>query len=571
MADSIGKSYFRRVNLPDLNQSIADRDRFERDWGRRPRAHMIAIVSRVPRMGVVVATTLLFPFAAHAQADRWWADVKALADDSMRGRNTGSIEHKKAAEYVAAAFKAAGLQPTGINGYIQPVAFVGRTLDESKSSLALVRNGREENLKLGEDAILVARASLAPHVNAPVVFAGYGLDLPEYGHDDISKLDLKGKVVAYLAGAPKGIPGPVLSHAHNAAWKTFQARGAVGMITFSAESAFVRAARGRATAPQPMALAEAAIDPQGGNTLSVQWNAARAEQLFAGAPERFARLMAKADSGLPLPTFTLPVRIRSTVAMAETKITSQNVAGVLTGSDARLRDEYVVLTAHLDHVGVGRPENGDSIYNGAMDNASGTALLMDVARKLKARGTHLKRSVLFLAVTGEEKGLLGSRYYAAHPTVPINRIAADLNTDMFLPIIPFTKLMVNGLEESDLADDARRAAAASGVTVITDPEPEQNRFVRSDQYSFILRGIPALSLKVGFDRNTPEHKAVLDFRSTRYHRAADDLNQHVDMQSAAGFERTYIALVTEVANRPTRPAYLANSYFKRFESRAPAQ
>jgi hypothetical protein len=524
------------------------------------------MISRATRIGLFVVATLIFPSAAHAQAERWWADVKALADDSMRGRNTGSIEHKKAAEYVAAAFKAAGLKPIGVDGYIQPVAFLGRTLDEPKSSLALIRDGHEAKLVLGEDAMLVARAPLAPRVDAAVVFAGYGLDLPEYGHDDLAKLDLKGKVVAYLTGKPKGIPGPVLSHAHNAAWKTFQARGAVGMITFSAETAFVRAARGRTTAPQPMALAEAAIDPQGGNTLSVQWNAARAEQLFAGAPARFASLMAKADSGLPLPTFALPTRIRSTVAMTENKIVSQNVAGVLAGTDPRLKDEYVVLTAHLDHLGVGRVENGDSIYNGAMDNASGTALLMDVARELKARGLSLKRSVIFLAVTGEEKGLLGSRYYAAHPTVPIDRIVANLNTDMFLPIIPFTKLMVNGLEESDLADDARRAAKASGVDLITDPEPEENRFVRSDQYSFILRGVPALSLKVGFDRDTPEHKAVLEFRSKRYHHAADDLNQPVDMQSAAGFERAYIALVTEVANRATRPAYLATSYFRRFEA-----
>jgi peptidase M28-like protein len=531
---------------------------------------MIAIVShasRVALVGTLVASALLSPSPAHAQAERWWADVKALADDSMRGRNTGSVEHKKAAEYVAAAFKAAGLKPIGVNGYIQPVAFLGRKLDESKSSLALVKGGREEKLILGEDAILTARAPLAPRVNAPVVFAGYGLDLPEYGHDDLSKLDLKGKVVAYLAGSPKGIPGPVLSHAHNAAWKTFQSRGAVGMITFSAETSFARSARGRATAPQPMALAESAIDPQSGNTLSVQWNAARAEQLFAGSPERFAALMAKADSGLPLPTFALPVRIRSKVAMRETKIVSQNVAGLLTGSDPQLRDEYVVLTAHLDHVGVGRVENGDSIYNGAMDNASGTALLMDVARELKERGTALKRSVIFLAVTGEEKGLLGSRYYAAHPTVPIFRIAANLNTDMFLPIFPFTKLMVIGLEESDLADDARRAAQASGVEVINDPEPEENRFVRSDQYSFILRGVPALALKVGFDRDTPEHKAVAEFRSKRYHHASDDLAQPVDFQSAAGFERTYIALVTEVANRASRPEYLSNSYFKRFRSR----
>jgi Zn-dependent M28 family amino/carboxypeptidase len=200
-----------------------------------------------------------------------------------------------------------------------------------------------------------------------------------------------------------------------------------------------------------------------------------------------------------------------------------------------------------------------------MDNASGTALLMDVARLLAASGTKLKRSVLFVAVTGEEKGLLGSRYFAAHPTVPVRKIAANLNTDMFLPIIPFTKLMVNGLEESDLADDVRRAGAAVGVEVITDPEPEENRFVRSDQYSFILRGIPAVSLKVGFARGSPEHETVLDFRTTRYHHASDDLMQPVNMDAAAGFERAYLALVAQVANRPTRPAYFKESYFKRFE------
>lgn len=508
------------------------------------------------------------PVVANAQAERWWGDIKALADDSMRGRNTGSPEHKKAADYIAAAFKAAGLKPAGVGGYIQPVAFVVRTLDESKSSLAIVRGGKEQKLMLGEDATFTYRAQLAPKVDAAIVFAGYGLDLPEFGHDDLTTLDLKGKVVAFIAGAPKGIPGPVLSHSRNAAWKTFQAKGAVGMITFSAarapDSTFVRAARNRG-APT-MALAEHALDPQGGNSLSVQVNGARAEALlFAGAPVRFADLSTKADSGLPLPTFELSVRIRSTAKLTDTPIVSQNVVGLLPGTDPKLKDEYVVLTAHLDHVGVGRPENGDSIFNGAMDNASGTALLMDVARVMKEQGTKLKRSVLFTAVTGEEKGLLGSRYFAAHPTVPVKQIAADLNTDMFLPIIPFTKLMVNGLEESDLADDARRAGAAAGVEVITDPEPEENRFVRSDQYSFILRGIPALSLKVGFGRDTPEHKAVLDFRANRYHHAGDDLKQHVDMQAAAGFQRAYIALVTEVANRATRPAYLKDSFFKRFE------
>jgi Zn-dependent M28 family amino/carboxypeptidase len=256
--------------------------------------------------------------------------------------------------------------------------------------------------------------------------------------------------------------------------------------------------------------------------------------------------------------------LKSTARLVEKHIESQNVAGVFTGSDPKLRDQYVVLTAHLDHVGVGRPVNGDSIYNGAMDNASGIALLMDVARALSTQREQLKRSVVFVAVTGEEKGLLGSRYYANHPTVPANGIVANLNTDMFLPIVPFTMLMVNGLEESDLAVDARRAGASTGVEVITDPEPEENRFVRSDQYSFILRGVPSLSLKVGFKRDSPEHAKVKEFRAKRYHMPSDDLMQPIDFSAAAGFEQTYIALVEAVASRPTRPAWFTDSYFRRF-------
>ena len=271
--------------------------------------------SRIRVFALALAVVLVVPRVAQGQAERWWGDIKALADDSMRGRNTGSPEHKKAADYVAASFKSSGLMPAGASGgYIQPVAFVVRTLDESQSSLVLVRAGKEQKLTLGEDATFTYRAQLAPKVEAAIVFAGYGLDLPEYGHDDLSKLDLKGKVVAFIAGAPKGIPGPVLSHSRNAAWKTFQAKGAVGIITFSsaraADSMFIRAARNRGG--PTMALAEHALDPQGGNSLSLQVNGARAEALlFAGAPARFADLMTKADSGQTLPTFALPVRIRS--------------------------------------------------------------------------------------------------------------------------------------------------------------------------------------------------------------------------------------------------------------------
>ena len=497
---------------------------------------------------------------------RWWNDVTALSHDSMAGRQTGSIEHRKAAEYLAAAFARAGLTPAGTKGFFQPVKFLSRTVDESKSSLALVRDGRSEQVTLGADAALQLRAPLAISVDAPVIFAGYGLRLPEYGVDDLAGLDLKGKIVMYSTATPKGIPGPVLSHSRAQAWETFREAGAVGMLILvgsrTDDAAFVRAAANRLSAQ--LTLADAALDSQRGNRLSLAWNEARAEKLFAGAPERYAAIAARADSGLPLPHFDLPVRLRSRVKLVTLPVVSDNVVGLLRGNDPVLRDEYVAITAHLDHVGIGRAVNGDSIYNGAMDNASGTALLMETARRLQESGTKLRRSVLFIAVTAEEKGLLGSRYFVNHPTVAAERIVADLNTDMFMPIVPFTMVMVNGLEESNLADDARRAGDAVGVAIVSDPEPEENRFIRSDQYSFILRGIPSLSFKVGFARGTPEHEAVKEFRAKRYHFPQDDVTQHVDQATAEGFTRFYLKVVTEVANRDVKARWNSDSFFRRF-------
>ncbi len=496
---------------------------------------------------------------------RWWNDVKALSHDSMAGRQTGSAEHRKAAEFVAAAFTGAGLTPAGTAGFFQPVALLSRTIDEGASSLTLVRNGHDERVSLGTDAAFQVRAPLATGVDAPLIYAGYGLRLPEFGVDDLTGLDLKGKIVVYSTAMPKGVPGPVISHSRAQAWETFRRAGAVGMIVLvgstTDSAAFMRAAAGR-LAPQ-MTLNKGALDSQRGNRLSLAWNAASAEKLFGGAPERYAAIAARADSGLPLPHFDLPVRLRSTVKVVTRPIVSDNVIGLLRGHDPVLRNEYVVITAHLDHVGVGRAVNGDSIYNGAMDNASGTALLMETARRLHDSGARLRRSLLFVAVTAEEKGLLGSRYFANHPTVPARRIVADLNTDMFMPIIPFSKVMVNGLEESNLADDAVRAAHALGVTVVSDPEPEENRFIRSDQYSFILRGIPSLSFKVGFALGTPEHEAVKEFRAKRYHFPQDDIDQHVDQATAEGFTRFYLSVVTEVANREVRAQWNRGSIFGR--------
>lgn len=514
-----------------------------------------------------LASLSVAPAGAQTAAEQWWAEVGALAHDSMRGRATGSPEHRRAAEYVAAGFQRAGLQPGGSDGYLQPVGFTVRRLDESRSSLALLRAGAVEPLVLGDDAYFNTRAPLATRVEAPVVFAGYGLRLPEYGHDDLAGLDVAGAVVAYLAGTPRGVPGPVASDARSRMWQTLRAAGAVGVLAFygatgGSDIGWERRAASRLE-PQ-MTLADSALDALAGLRLAVTLRAASGARLFAGTPHTLTALAVRADSGLPLPHFPLPVSIRATMAVTTAAVASDNVVGILPGSDPVRRGEYVVLTAHLDHVGVGHAEGGDSIYNGAMDNASGTAMLLWVARALAGGGPAPARSVVFLAVTGEEKGLLGSKYYARHPTVPAGTMVANVNTDMFLPIIPFRSVIVNGLAESDLADDVRAAAAAVGVAAIADPEPERNAFVRSDQYSFIRAGIPAVSLKVGFARGSVEHGRILEFRRQRYHGPRDDPEQPVDLEAAAAFAAFYARLVRGVADRPTRPAWNGDSFFQRY-------
>jgi Zn-dependent M28 family amino/carboxypeptidase len=215
-------------------------------------------------------------------------------------------------------------------------------------------------------------------------------------------------------------------------------------------------------------------------------------------------------------------------------------------------------------VGVGRPVNGDSIYNGAMDDASGIASVLEIARIMKESGVKLKRSVIFLAVTAEEKGELGSRYFAAHPTVPAKQIVADINLDMFMPLHALKVIEVQGLGESTLGDTVRAAAKDAGVAVQADKEPEQNRFIRSDQYSFIRNGVPALAFKFGYEFGSPEEKIHKDWLKERYHKPSDDLNQPVDKAAAAQFDRIILSLLERVANDAERPRWNGDSFFKRF-------
>jgi Zn-dependent M28 family amino/carboxypeptidase len=252
------------------------------------------------------------------------------------------------------------------------------------------------------------------------------------------------------------------------------------------------------------------------------------------------------------------------VQVKRSQIKSQNVAGILPGTDPALRDEYVVFSAHLDHLGIGAPIKGDRIYNGAMDNAAGVATLIEIASILNQEEAKLKRSALFLAVTGEEKGEQGSLYFASHPTVPRKGIVADVNVDMFMPLFPLKFLEVQGLDESSLGAEIRASAAKAGVIVQADKEPDRSLFTRSDQYSFVRAGIPALAFKFGYIKGSPEEKIAKDWLKERYHAPSDDLSQPVDKAAAAQFDRILLDLGERIANAPDRPRWSTDSFFRRF-------
>jgi Zn-dependent M28 family amino/carboxypeptidase len=509
--------------------------------------------------------------ASAALGDRWWAHMEFLANDNMRGRETGSPEHRKAADYVGEKFAAIGLEPVGTSGYLQPIAFESRRIVEADSTLALVRRGRARPVILGEEATFSVRIDPAEKVDAPLVFAGHGLTIPEVDHDDLDGLDVDGKVVVYIAGSPASVPGPLAAHYQSAAvrWATLSRLGAIGTIAIpnpaSMDVPWERSSPNRLN--PAMALADESLSDTPGQQVSITFNPAKAERLFEGSGHTFASLLKLADEGKALPHFALPQSIQAKVAVERQHVESHNVAGMMRGSDPTLSNEYVVVTAHLDHVGVGAPINGDDVYNGAMDNASGIATLLETASYVAA--ARPRRSVVFVAVTAEEKGLLGSRYYARHPTVPREGIVANINTDMFLPLFPMKSVMVLGLEESDLGDEVRIVAQGMGLAVQNDPEPHRNRFIRSDQYSFIREGVPALAMKVGYEPASPEEAIAAAWTKERYHGPADDLDQPIDRGAAATFTELVGQLCERVANRDRRPEWRAASFFKRFAAPVP--
>jgi Peptidase family M28 len=476
-----------------------------------------------------------------ARGKTWWAHIQYLADDKLEGRGTGTEGFAKAAAYVTDQFQKAGLQPAGVHGYAQPVEFNVLQLDEAQSSLEFIRDGKSEPVQFAEDGFLLATPNAAT-VEAPAVFVGYGLKIPEASYDDFAGVDLKGKIAVYVTGGPSSISNSVKAHYQSGEErrKSLAETGAVGTVMIlnpqTQEFPWSRTAGARFS--ERMELKDAA----------------------GGAPwPKFAMIMN------PLPRFPLNVAIRAKTAEKRSTAHSENLIAVLPGSDLNLANEFVVISAHLDHLGIGEPVNGDKIYNGAMDDASGIASVIEIARAMRDSGAKPKRSILFLAVTAEEKGLLGSEYFASHPTVS-GKIVADFNMDMYLPLFPLKYLEVQGLGESSLGDDVTAVAKDAGVAVQADKQPDHVRFIRSDQYSFIKRGVPSLAFKCGWLPGTPQEKLFNDWYKERYHGVKDDVTQPVDAAAAAQFDAILEKLALRIANAEQRPIWNSDSFFKRFAS-----
>jgi Zn-dependent M28 family amino/carboxypeptidase len=518
---------------------------------------------------ILYAVLLALPIPALAADDApaaWWADVTALANDGMEGRLTGSPGYDRAADYVISRLKAEGLKPAGVNGYLQPVALEQQLVDQTASHADLVGpDGTATALKVGDDILITPGGGPRPAgIDAPLVFIGYGLHLPKQGHDDFAGQDIKGKIVVVLSGGPADISGAIKSNARFERNAALGKRGALGVISLTTpKQVEILWERQKLLVRQPgMYLADAKLRDTKQPFFAATFDPGQSELLFKGSGHSFAELCVLADDSKPVPVFALPFRLKAGIAAARGPLTSPNIAAKLEGSDPKLKSQYVAVSAHLDHLGIGAAVKGDTIYNGAMDDASGVATVLDIAHRLKT-GPKPKRSILFLLFTAEEKGLLGSSYYARRPTVPKKSIVADLNFDMPLPLWPLKTVYAPGQEESSLGADARAVAAAQGLAMVPDPLPDRNVFIRTDQFSFVREGVPALVFKFGFAKGTPEFQIEHDWRANRYHAPSDDLDQPVMKEEAVKLDAFVAALAKHVADAADRPHWLPDSIFRK--------
>lgn len=496
------------------------------------------------------------------------AHVMFLASDAMKGRDAGSPEYDIAAQYVAAQYYAAGLRPAGDDGsYLQSVPLLSyRPAD--KGTLTVTRGGTPVTLEFGKDYIPGGDPEkLSTVIDAGVVFAGYGIVAPHLKRDDYKGVDVKGKIVAILSGAPGSFDGEERAHFGSNANKAAIAAklGAAGVIMIETPGS-----------RRPFAqLADhwndwrmTWADAQGNGHLPAKGTPTLAAVSIAGAAKLFgddkgwAAAIKAVEANKPqLRAFAARATLAAALKTERKMVMSSNVAGIIPGSDPALKDQVVVLSAHLDHVGVGRADaKGDTIHNGAMDNAMGIASLIEEAKRFRDSGKAPRRSVMFLAVTAEEKGLIGADYFAHNPTVPKDKIVANVNLDMPVITYKFEDMIAFGAARSTLGETVARATASVGVGVGTDPMPEQGFFVRSDHYRFVQQGVPSVFLWPGMAGVGKE--AFERFLSSRYHKPSDEItNPEILWDQGVRFIEANYAIAREIADADQRPAWKKGDFF----------
>ena len=494
-----------------------------------------------------------------------------LADDAREGRMAGERGYDEAAQYVADRFAEMGLTPGGDDGWYQQVPLISYRIDEESTTLIAHRDGEDTELQYKEHFVMGGdKVREDTTVRAEVVYVGFGVHAPEVGYSDYDGVDVEGIIIALFGNAPATLPSEERAYYSSGRTKAEEAvrRGAIGMIGLRSRrfDEFVPWERIKAQAGARPGMAWVTLTGEpadyypeivGGASISTEV----ANELFAGTPISFEEARDATEASTPA---SVPLGFEVTLGRKTTHevITSPNVVGIVPGTEPGLKNEYIVYTAHLDHNGVGPAVDGDSIYNGMYDNAMGSSLLIETARAFA--NSPAKRSTVFIALTAEERGLLGSDYYAHYPTVPSDAIVANINLDMPLFLYPVADIIAFGAEHSSLEGTVGQAIVAEGFTLTPDPMPEENLFRRSDQYSFVRRGVPSVFLKPGFTSTDPsiDGKAVEnEHRKNHYHRPSDDLSRHIDWGSAVRFARANARIGYAIAGEKDRPAWNEGDFF----------
>jgi hypothetical protein len=511
------------------------------------------------------------PAATRARLE---AHLAFLADDLLKGRFTGTPEYEIAARYVAAQLQQLGLRPGSAQGYLLRVPFLASHLEPGSGRLELVVAGERRELRWLEHYVLGPELAVESlDVEAPLVFVGHGVVAPGRGWDDYAGLDVRGKIAVVLSGAPASFPSEERAF-HSKGFRKEQVaaeHGAVAMLGIRSPVDVQRRPWQRYTMNAGKRPSMDWLGPDGRphHATSVQGSATLSQ---GAAAEVFAAVGRKADEVIAAATerpgsgFELAASARLASRSRHTRLESSNVAAVLPGSDPALAGETVVYSAHLDHVGLGEEVDGDGIYNGFYDNAMGVALMLETARALAAAPQRPRRGVVFLAVTGEERGLLGSAHFAHHPPPEAGTMVANVNLDMPVFMERADAVVAFGAEHSSLQPLVERAAGAAGFRIMPDPIPEEVIFVRSDQYSFVEVGIPAVYLVPGLGArarrgNGGAQSERSDFQEHHYHMPSDELGLPVDWPSALRFLDANVRLGREIADAPARPTWNEGDFF----------